>query len=141
MREGSLRSGVPTEDWAKMDARNDEYDFLLSVSAAPSGLAPLGDLESSLVTQLAFQGLTLWAPEETEPSTVDPFAYAVDKVDVPAVKTITQLTEYAEQKRSMNATELQTPADADMEPHEEDAVKDMLIMNNEDLVTLDRVDS
>lgn len=47
-------------DMDNSDPRRDDYDFLLTLSSYPAKNPQLDDLDSTLITMSAAQGLTLW---------------------------------------------------------------------------------
>lgn len=58
----SMRGRPMNDKDDKCDARADEYDFLLPLSAGSKRVVPLKELDSPLVTQLVARGLLLWSP-------------------------------------------------------------------------------
>lgn len=55
----------PVADSLEDDARADEYDFLLPLSAGSKRVVALRELDSPLVTQMVARGLLLWGAAET----------------------------------------------------------------------------
>lgn len=62
----SIRGRVAADkDGDKADANQDEYDFLLPLSAGSSRVTPLDELLSPEVTRMVSHGLTLWGETKT----------------------------------------------------------------------------
>ncbi|KAG6330237.1 hypothetical protein ID866_8851, partial [Astraeus odoratus] len=133
----------------KLDARQDEYDFLLPLSSAPSKAPPLDEMDSPLVTQLASLGLVLWPGEPTlsdrtavePPNQLDASSEPAGETPVPPVPA-DELLGNADGEDARMDLEPTEPASGAMEdesmneegppspalPREEEAVERMLIV-------------
>ncbi|KAF9226759.1 hypothetical protein BS17DRAFT_696468 [Gyrodon lividus] len=67
-KQNATMRGRPTRQGSNyntkdLDARHDDYDFLVPLTSHSAKVPALDDLNSDLVTQLASRGLTLWGPQ------------------------------------------------------------------------------